>query len=342
MNRQNISALLKKPEKKFTSNSGCEKGSVVILIFLFVTMGFTSCRDFFVSEVENIKFPGSESQLVVNIFISPQDSVIRVFVERSIPYVRKSNVATEPVGNTARVYIAAENTDYLQLSYDFDYKHYRISTRDFPVVENKKYRIRIETPKGEFARAECIIPAFRISDFEFSDLVYQQDQWGNNMAQFDWKFRANAASGSQFFRTGAYNVHYDVFSDGKGGKTIIGPQIMELWVDKGITLFADEKRGTYSFRAQYHGNPGSNKTFSARLASSNEGNSIVSVDSIFVYVIESDMNYYRYHKSINDYFYYGDDFPFSESVHIFTNIEGGLGIFGGYNIRRYLISTISK
>ncbi|MFM7813194.1 MAG: DUF4249 family protein, partial [Flavobacteriales bacterium] len=46
-----------------------------------------------------------------------------------------------------------------------------------------------------------------------------------------------------------------------------------------------------------------------------------------VYVVLGDESYYRYHKSISNSGYEG---PFDEPTLVYSNVEGGLGVFGGF------------
>jgi hypothetical protein len=51
-------------------------------------------------------------------------------------------------------------------------------------------------------------------------------------------------------------------------------------------------------------------------------------------VMETDAPYYKYHSSLNNYS--GTDQPFTEFSPVYSNVEGGFGVFGSY-IRYYRI-----
>jgi len=105
---------------------------------------------------------------------------------------------------------------------------------------------------------------------------------------------------------------------------------------KGITLFTHSRNQTWLFHANHYSNqfypdfPGKPDL---------PVQEYTRVDPIFVYFVGPDQHYYSFHKSVNDYFYSGDGFPFAESVIVYSNFPGALGVFGGYNIRTYFIGT---
>jgi hypothetical protein len=51
--------------------------------------------------------------------------------------------------------------------------------------------------------------------------------------------------------------------------------------------------------------------------------------SLLIYIHSIDKHYYNFHKSIENVTDYGDN-PFAESTHLYSNIEGGLGVFASY------------
>jgi hypothetical protein len=55
-------------------------------------------------------------------------------------------------------------------------------------------------------------------------------------------------------------------------------------------------------------------------------------DSAFlkVYLLNTDKSYYDYHRSLGNYDS-GDD-PFTEPSPVFSNVNGGLGIFAAYTV----------
>jgi hypothetical protein len=51
---------------------------------------------------------------------------------------------------------------------------------------------------------------------------------------------------------------------------------------------------------------------------------------IYIFIGVTDENYFNYHRSVTNF---QDDNPFSEPTPVYTNITGGLGVFGSYSGR---------
>lgn len=49
-----------------------------------------------------------------------------------------------------------------------------------------------------------------------------------------------------------------------------------------------------------------------------------------IYLFNVEKSYYQYHKSLDDYNDSGN--PFSEATPVYSNINGGLGVFTSYTI----------
>ncbi len=284
------------------------------------------CEDFFVSEADNVDYPGSESQLVVYSYISPQDTLLRVYVYRSRPYMQNFDDYI-PVDGDAEVYMAKKGGDYVLFQYDEEHQAFIMPATELTIQANQYYQLKVETYDGDFAKAECYVPGFDVEEIEVSDPVHLQDQWGNSYFDVEWKLTIHKKGEKKYFFTGAYNLAYEI-SNVAGRIDTIGPFYSDSYIEKGTPIFTDTEGNTYSFRLRqwdqysYPGYPG------------NGG--YTKVDSLFIYVLQTDFHYFRFHKSVEDYFYYGDDFPFAENVHIYTNIEGALGTFGGYNKELFL------
>ena len=61
-----------------------------------------------------------------------------------------------------------------------------------------------------------------------------------------------------------------------------------------------------------------------------------------IYVAITDKPYYQYNKALGNSGGINNDDPFSEAVLTYTNINGGLGVFAGYNMTRVDIDLLKK
>lgn len=52
--------------------------------------------------------------------------------------------------------------------------------------------------------------------------------------------------------------------------------------------------------------------------------------TLHAYLLHTDEHYFLYHRSVRNASYSQDN-PFAEPVLVYTNVEGGLGVFAAYN-----------
>ena len=319
------STLRKHPEKlpggklSMVSKAGFLSFIVIMLLVL------VSCEDFFISEVTNVEIPGSESRLVVYSYISPQDTVIRVHVHRSTPYYSTSE--TEPVLGQAIVSLARKGGEISVLEYSEKYRCFVIRSGEFKIEPGFIYQLSVELANGDKVRAECYVPEMDYEKIEAEALITKVDEWGNEFTTIDWKITTSKNTEGNYYSSGAYLSSYrSSINDGQAESFVYH---QDLWLEKGSQYILDESGKTHSFKAGYWGTdyyypPG-------YYDDTEEMRDQQIIDSIFVYVLQTDENYYLFHRSHENYYYYGDDFPFAESVILFSNIEDGLGVFAGYN-----------
>ncbi len=307
-----------------------------ILLFALLAFLLVSCEDFFVSEAKNVNIPGSEPQLVVYAFISPQDTVLRVNVYRSTPYTMKEN-EVKPVGNRAYVSIAKKGQEFTQLTYHEEDDCFMISADEFPIEAGNHYMLKVESFDGEKVTAECYVPEIRYQNPVVDSLYFEAQGYGSQGFALRYHFTAIANERENYYRTGAYNK-WEMPLTGvpmKNDDVITGNYY--FWIERGKEYIADQEGGKHSFKAV-----GWTNYFRVY---DEQGNLVFQapdgvVDSIFIYLLQTDYHYYRFHKSVSEYNYYDDDFPFAESVLIYSNINGGLGVFAGYNRRDFYVPLI--
>lgn len=295
-------------------------------IAVFLILSHTACEDFFISEVDSQKVPNSTPKLVVNSYISPQDSIIRVFVNRSLVY-SQSYDSYEPVHNKADVYLAKKGNDFLKLEW-YEPQACFIMDADLIGVEPDNYYVlKVESFKGEVVDAECYVPHLDFSSLVIGTPYSVQLQWGGNQMAVDWQFKAAGGNYSKYYSTDAFYKSYWVENYYGQPDTIFGGS-SPMYMEKGKKHFMDDNGYTWKFTATggYYDEWG-------------EYNPSNNADSIVISVLQSDIHYYRFHKSVETNYYYGGDSPFAEPVHIYTNINGGLGVFAGYNRKDSVVSV---
>jgi hypothetical protein len=308
----------------------------LLSIMVFALLVAVSCEDFFLSEATSVNIPGGDSRLVVFSYLSPQDTVIRVRVSRSVPYYNP--VKDEPFEGQAIVSLAVKGGEKSFLEYNEDYSCFVISPDEFKIEPGNIYQLSVELENGERVTAECYVPEMEYNKVEAEALYDEADVWGNKYTSVNWKITTSKNPEGSYYSTGAYVSSYRsyVYDD----LTESSESIQELWLEKGNQYMFDESGRTWSFKATHWGidysYPPDYYDYPEELQNSRN------IDSIFVYLMQTDENYYLFHRSYENYYYYGDDFPFAESVLIYSNVDGGLGIFAGYNRKNFYVPVLSR
>ncbi len=313
---------MKKPKYDILSQS-FDNASFIAVMLIFM-LSLVSCEDYFITDAKHLKIPGSEPRLVIYSFISPQDTIIRVHVQRSIPYSMSDDLV-EPVGDKARVFISKKGHPASELTYNKQNQCFTISSNEFYVEPGFYYQLNVESFEGEKASAECYVPEPLYSNLAIDSIYTSFDSYGGSFVSLDYRFKAIDNSAENYYSTGAYRKFYSEDWFGGVETTITNLFIYDFYIEHGDSYIADKYGNTYRFKASswrydyfeyYKDAPNTASQY---------------FDSIFVYIMQTDRNYYHFHKSYFNYNYYDDDFPFAESVHIYTNIINGLGVFAGYN-----------
>ncbi len=268
-------------------------------IFLFVLFAFTNCE-----LVVNIDLPETPPKLVVVSFISPQDTLLRVYVGESVPIFQRGNNVNNPpkIIANATVQMISDTK-----SVTFIYKkegYYDIKATNFLIEAGKTYKIEVSTPDGKRAKSKCTIPAQQNTSLQVK-LENTQDSY-TYAAQAAWK---DEGTENNFYRLMGFGMAYlgpsepiyysdDVLMDWRG--TDVGRQGTSISIRPDFNKYG---AGTIPF-------PDNKEHYMLILLNTDEA----------------------YHKYITtrENAYYNDGNPFAEPIPVYTNIDGGLGIFAGY------------
>ena len=302
-------------------NSLAIRHTFSLMVALLLLAG---CEDFFISEATNVEIPGSEPQLVVYSFISPQDTMISVTVNRSIPYTMDPrNVPL--VNGEAHVHMAKKGEAFTQLSYNENLGSFVIDADDFTVEAGYEYVLRVETFNGETVEAECFVPGFEIDTVILYEPVQTTYQYEEIKTSFLWEVHPLPSSQVRYFRAGAFISTWGTY---ESQQQLSLMSITPLWIDSGQEYFAHTNESAPVFS-------GSTWSYLNLGGSSYDFDNSNRIDSVFAYVMQTDYHYYQFHRSVENYNNSDDGFIFSEAVYIYSNIRGGLGVFGGYNQKNY-------
>ncbi|WP_019988719.1 DUF4249 domain-containing protein [Rudanella lutea] len=120
---------------------------------------FFSC-DSLRNEVDPDRINREAGKLVIASFISPQDSVLTVQVNRSVPVLGQSNTILDVTNASVTI---SDGARVVALQYAANYRRqainlYWTNARNLPILPGKTYTLSVSTPQGEKATAQCTIP----------------------------------------------------------------------------------------------------------------------------------------------------------------------------------------
>lgn len=288
----------------------------IYFLTLFALTGYiiflASCR----KDVTNIKLPDSTPKLVVGCFISPQDTLIVVTLTRSNPIFGPShNNSYNALVADASVNLS-DGAASITVLYNSDNEQYELHSNTFPISAGQTYFLNVSTPKGESVSASCTVPPSNPTSLtvDFIDTVSDEKQI--NVKWQDIPDQTN---------------YYRVF-----GQMLVIDSLIEdtfyqsMSVDP--SLQNDNEKDGEEMSAKMNGNNSYNYINGIQYA-----NKVIAYD---IYLLNIDLEYYKYMDSFGNYSYTisgngntttvssGD--PFSEPILLYTNVKGGLGIFAAY------------
>ncbi|MCU0451421.1 MAG: DUF4249 domain-containing protein [Bernardetiaceae bacterium] len=297
--------------------AACHRATLWLGLAL-ATAGLASCDQ----EVRNVNLPRIERQLAIYSFISPQDTTLSAWVYETSPLLGPSTRSIMLVPNA--MVVLADDTRQLVLPPVRENNApqptvYRAAATGLPIVAGRTYRLRVSVPDGRTAEAQCTVPT-EAPEFQFRLDTSQ--------------FRINANP------EGRVVINWQSLSGGTGYYRIAGlfwgeMQIPPNWPfgngqfsspvfwNTRSDLFATPTDGGAGRALATEGSFRSNQSFGL-------GARLLQLDLGLLHVDEP---YYRYHQTLGQNINSAGN-PFAEPSLVYTNVRGGLGVFGAFNRRR--------
>jgi hypothetical protein len=263
-----------------------------IFTFSFILFLLVSCeRD------ADIKLPPVPARIAVNCYISPGDSVIAWVSEVKSLFDRDAGFNARFIENAAVMISNGNDSVFLQLD-QVTREFYHKSGPGFMIEKGRTYFLRAEAPGFPPVSASCTVPTEKVADFQYAYTAVPEGTDTLISIFFSWK---DIPGQKNYYRIAASLI--DSFS--------FFPN--QYLFDFSQNMHADE------------GNDGG-------LLSSGKGqmflsNGNVSSRHIKSTLITCEEHYYRYHLSLHNY---SGNNPFVEPSQLYTNMQGGLGVFGAY------------
>jgi hypothetical protein len=274
------------------------------ILVCIVNFTFISCtKEIF------IEIPDNDPKLVVYAYLSPDKEFVEVSVSRSVPLYHVRDYDHDLVIKDAVVELKSENSDWVRISFVQDDNVYKISQNIFPIVESKKYYLRVSASDFKSVKSEVVIPQNLNLNFRFFKVEKAED---NNSSKYYFKFNDIGGVHNYYGFKAWVNAKYM----DEGGMSYYR---QELYMDNFSWVISDKvfdgREKMIVFSSYYY----------------DEG---LVADTVFVKVLQTDKNFYHFHYSLDSY-YGSEGNPFAEPTPIFSNIENGLGCFAGFSERVY-------
>jgi hypothetical protein len=275
----------------------------LLIFFLLIIILFGSGCEKYINYVNSPEF---EQKLVVTSFISPSDTVSRIFVSSNQPLYSYSENLEDPGDLSATISDGTTEIELDTTSFGLSFSHDKM-----PVIPGKKYTLKISSSKGLYAEARATVPQereimIRIDTISEDVYTYMPGVELNiNIELTDYPGEKNY-----------YNIisHYIAYrSKPKSNPVQLDDYFIPLyWFD-----YIDDRKASPDGRIRLD-----TRTIP----------SISDYDSAFlkIIILNTEESYFLYHTSLDEYD--DGDNPFSEASPVYSNIDGGLGIFTSYTL----------
>lgn len=275
--------------------------TAAILFFAAGSIFFSSCET-----NADVDLPEVPPKLVLSCFLTPQDTLIQVRVTKSRPIFQVSQQDVDAPVTDATVRIFG-NSGSVLLNYDASLERYTVPASQFPIISGSEYRIEVSAPQVDGVSATTTIPGPAPADFDMT-MTYSVDS--TNM--YNWRY--------------ALGVHTS-FTDMPGsgdlyrlsGKLLI---YQPSTADTASRTFRSDFYNDVNGDGVFITNDGSPQFFTSAPALG--GDRPV---ALVTYLMRCSYEYYTYHVALSNYSEGGD--PFSEPTLMYSNVNGGYGIFAG-------------
>ncbi|MBI5010582.1 MAG: DUF4249 domain-containing protein [Bacteroidia bacterium] len=270
------------------------------IICLILIIGI-SCE----KELNNVTLPDFVSKLVVTSFISPSDSISYIAVEANQRIYGDLSIRNS-TGNLTG-YISDSVTE---IRLDTANGKFFINPERMKIDYGRSYSLKIQSDIGLIAKSKCYVPVRQEYDLRVDTFsIYHEEPGYNAWREFKAKVTfTDPAETEIYYRIIGTFVTYTTYPH--SNKPYIHSEY--IWFDE--DYLTDALKDT-------DGNIMNVGDFN---------NTSWSSDSAFLKItlLNTEKSYYQYHKSLDNY--NDSENPFSEPTLLYSNIEGGLGIFTSY------------
>ncbi len=302
----------------------------LIVIMLALSLGY-ACE-----KIIEIDLEATEPRLVMNALITP-DSGVSIVLSRSMHILDNHQVVRI---TNAMVKLYEDDVEVAQLQHVATGKY----TTAYTPKLGKTYRIEASAENFDDISAMCNLPLPVV--ITGLDTTIIKDEYSQAMLAFDVSFSDPAGESNYYMLEAFLRYTYEEYDPW-------GFSIDTLY-QNADTVIVDTTWGIYTMVERYEPVYLNSNDIILEAISSNYGGGLVFTDElingkpykirattyIWAYGEEMTLNvhlksitraYYMYMRTLSAHYSAQGD-PFAEPVFVFSNVEGGMGIVGGYTI----------
>ncbi|MEO6903586.1 MAG: DUF4249 domain-containing protein [Bacteroidia bacterium] len=288
------------------------------ILIALISVSFFACE----KEVTDIKLPNAKPKLVLGCFLSSSDSLILVTVTKSVAIFSKGGSIDDYAVENASVTIS-NGTNVATLVFNSTTGNYQIETKFFPLIAGAEYTVSAKAQGYDDVSGKGVIPVSKISN---GSAIIKAGQYGETDIRVNWMDIANEKN---YYRI---RVQYIAVKD-SNALSSLKDTVYVYSIDSYIkTTFTDEGKDGQELSAQLDYFLGlGNNIYPYGFPSGNSpmSNKRYKIIGYLIEVLNVDYNYYQFQNSLYNFMSKGGD-PFSEPSFVFTNVDKGLGVVGGY------------
>lgn len=253
--------------------------------------------------------------LVTTAFISPQDTLLTVDLKLTQPAIGKQLSQDQLLVKDATVTLS-DGLKQVQLEYNAEHGKYFAPITSLPVIAGKAYFLRVTTPAGEKAEAECVVPSLAgIGVTELNYTTELAEEYGNSWLYHQVSFKWQDAPGVENYY---YLSSYRTVTRQFGYPPVLATYYEPAHTDRAKIFVKDTGQD---------GSIMQSPNFSLMTLSEDHAPKPFPVYAVLAV---TDKAYYDYHQSVQQQDQNGGN-PFAEPSRIYSNMRGSLGVFAAYN-----------
>lgn len=247
----------------------------------------------------DVEVPAVAPKLVVNSYISPETDTLFVSVLLSKPLFTITNYNEWDYVAVADAVVEITGGGQQVVLTFLPYEK-RFFTTEVNVLPGEEYTLQVRTPEGEQVKARCTVPN-KLPPAPEDMTVETTPQSYEKALRF---ILSDPAGKGDYYRVSA-GIESDIEQPGYPWPKFFSP----IGFQQGEEFVSD---------ASYDGS-----SFLYKTEWMFNGPS----SPIRLYISQTDDHYFKFHQSIINY---QDENPFAEPTPVYSNIEGGLGVFAAF------------